>query len=243
MYFIKQKLLFFDKLAVYTNRFIWYYDVENIYNAIKLLGIGGKMKKFFSVDSKTRQMTFDGNFFKRIFIDKPPIDDKLAGLSLRVAALLFQSLSDSEPRKLPPRTQMAKTLGVSTVAINKSLLQLDVNGFLMRAPEGMDGVVFVDEEKTKLQRLRTEERIRNDREQKKFSGKFTINPNYNITAQDYLKESVEEAVENFISAHPEVSVDKAFRSRLAEGFERQLQAILEEEYLGQKNLEQEENHD
>lgn len=200
------------------------------------------MKSYISIDNEANQISINLKFFNRIFIEKPPKDDKLTALSLRVVALLLQSMSDVFPRKLPSRTKMAKKLGVSPVAVNNALLQLDINGLIIRAPEGMDGFVSIDDETTKMYQQRTAERISNDREQKRFSGKFTINPNYNITHKDYLKESVEAAVEHFILSHPEINIDEAFCSLLAEDFKQQIQTILEKE-LGSEQLGREENHD
>jgi hypothetical protein len=200
------------------------------------------MKSYISIDNTTNKISIDLNFFNRLFIKKPPKAEKLTALSLRVIALLLQSMSDIEPRNLPSRTKMAKTLGVSTVAINNTLFQLDVNGFLVRAPEGMDGIVCVDDKVTRMYQRQTAERICNDREQKKFSGKFVISSNYNITTEEYIKESVEATIEHFISAHPEIRIDM-IRKKLAKEFEAQLQTILDEECSKQKKLEQEEDHD
>lgn len=197
------------------------------------------MKSYINIDNTTNRITIDLNFFNRLFIKKPPKDEKLTALSFRVMALLLQSMSDIEPRNLPSRTKMAKTLGVSTVAINNTLLQLDVNGFLVRASEGMDGFIGVDDEVTKMYQRQRIKRIHNEREQKKFSGRFIINCNYNITTEEYIKESVEETIKDFISTHPEISVDTIVRKKITEEFETQLRIILEKEYSEQKKLEQE----
>ena len=148
------------------------------------------------VEIKEGKIIMDLDFFNRMFI-RPSIELKepLRGLSLRLMALLIQKLDIYEARRLPPRSQLSKELGVSTTAINNSLIELEEAKFLYEY-NVFEHIVTVDgEDKDRLESIKKARE--EDRKTKRFSGEFKINYNFNKTDKEQkndLYESLREVL-------------------------------------------------
>lgn len=156
---------------------------------------GVKIEKIFTIDNN--KIIFDKDFFQRLFINPSKKNNKsLSGVALRLAVILLQELDEYHPTEIPQRNSLANTLGVSRTSIINALAQLEEEEFLLRYVSPLEGIIYCDEEKQErmneiYQKQRDEQKNKRD-----FSGKFTINSNYNQDDQRLNMDEIMDCVLN-----------------------------------------------
>ncbi|MCC0648792.1 hypothetical protein C4097_06795 [Clostridioides difficile] len=139
-----------------------------------------QIRRSYVINHESQEITFDLNFFKALLIEKPTqIDRDLSILTLRVAFLLMSELDEVVAKKIPPRKILAEQLNVSRNSITNSLIQLEECGFLIRKLDNIHYRVCVDEDAQKELDAMINKELELAKKNRKFSGEFLINSNYN----------------------------------------------------------------
>lgn len=150
-----------------------------------------RLENIFEIsDSK---IEFNKLFFEEIFIKQPiELNKGFSSTSLRLMALLLLELSPYEKRKLSPRIDMARRLGVSATAINKSLIELEKSGFLKRTISELEEMVPVDDAKEEHQKFLeyAEEKKEENRKNRNFSDYFRVNFTFNKTEEEIRRYNI-----------------------------------------------------
>lgn len=142
-----------------------------------------------------------------------------SSISLRLIALLLQELSVYEERKLPPRVELARKLGVSNTAINSSLTELEMSGFLERINSKIEKIVPVDEHEEEHQKLleSSEKEKDKNRKSRNFSDYFRINYTFNKTEEEIKMKSYE-AIKNYLGPNfTNKEIEELFESLIDSG--------------------------
>lgn len=143
------------------------------------------MERIF--ETTESKIEFNKQLFEEIFIKSPiKLDKDFSSTSLRLMALLLLELSPHEGKKLSPRINMARKLGVSPTAINNSLKELEDAGFIDRITSELEKMVPVEErEKEHQEYLEYTEKVKEENKKaNNFSDYFTLNLNFNKTEEE-----------------------------------------------------------